>query len=255
MVSLPMPKPSYQVEKHSKFLAYVLGRKPDEFGLVPDSDGWVTVKELLQALHEEPGWRHIRMAHINEVLICLPYPSVQIEENRIRATDQSRLPVPGPPDELPKLLYLAIRSRAYPAALDKGLVPTPQRPYLVLAGDEAMAKRMGRRHDNHPTLLTVQVAEAISRGTTFNQYGLLFLANMIDSGAFTGPPLRKEKPGGPATADTAATSRSQTPGSYFPSFDMPDAAKSGPVSGKRRKEPQWQKSRRQARRHKAKLQK
>ena len=46
--------------KFSKFLVYILGRKPDEFGLVPDKDGFVKIKELLKAINEEDGWRHIR---------------------------------------------------------------------------------------------------------------------------------------------------------------------------------------------------
>jgi putative RNA 2'-phosphotransferase len=36
-------------------LSYVLGRRPDEFGLVPDADGFVRLKDLLKALHEALG--------------------------------------------------------------------------------------------------------------------------------------------------------------------------------------------------------
>jgi len=40
----------------AKMLAYVLGRRPDEFGLIPDAEGFVRIKDLLKALHEEEGW-------------------------------------------------------------------------------------------------------------------------------------------------------------------------------------------------------
>ena len=56
-------------EKLAKFLHYVLGRHPDEFGLVPDADGWVKIKELLNALSEESGWGYVRTSHLNEIML------------------------------------------------------------------------------------------------------------------------------------------------------------------------------------------
>lgn len=251
-----MSRPDHQVEKLSKLLTYVLGRRPDEFGLVPDEEGYVGIKELLQALHEEPGWRHIRAAHINEALITLSKPAACIEGNRIRACDRSLLPVPGWPEELPKLLYTAVRPRAYPVALDNGLAPAQNRRHLILAKDKAMALRIGQRYDNNPTLLTIQVAATIIRGTSFRQYGsLLFLADMIDAGAITGPALPKEKPAKPINVEATETRHSKTPGSYFPHFDTAHGDDARLIRNKRRKEPDWQKSRRQARRHKANLNK
>ena len=135
-----MSKSSHQVEKLAKFLAYAVGRRPDEFGLLADPQGFITIKELLQALHEEQGWRHIRQVHLNEVVATLANPPVQIEGNRIRATDRSGLPAVTDPGQIPKLLYLAIRQRAYPAALQKGLMPGAS-PWLVLSIDPNMALR------------------------------------------------------------------------------------------------------------------
>jgi putative RNA 2'-phosphotransferase len=252
---IPMTKPSMQVAKLAKFLSYVLGRRPDEFGIVPDAEGYVGIKALLQALHEEPGWRHIRMVHFNEVLMTLANPAIEIEGSRIRAIEKYLLPVASLPEKLPNLLYIAIRPRAYPAALDKGLSATPH-PHLILSKDAAMAMRMGRRHDNNPTLLTVQVAESINRGTCFRQYGqLLFLADMIYAGTFTGPALPKEKPDGAASSAATKAPHAKTPGSYYPDLDSAQAVKYHITPGIRRKEPEWQKSRRQARRHKADLNK
>ena len=37
----------------SRMLAYVLGHRPDEFGLLPDESGYVRLKDLLTALKEE----------------------------------------------------------------------------------------------------------------------------------------------------------------------------------------------------------
>ena len=37
-------------QKLAKFIAYILGHKPDEFGLVLEKDGFVKIKEFLKAL-------------------------------------------------------------------------------------------------------------------------------------------------------------------------------------------------------------
>ena len=73
-----------KVENLSRFLIYILGLRPYEFGLVPDMDGFVMHKELLQALHEEEGWRYVRESHINEVLMGKDRLLFHTEGNRIR---------------------------------------------------------------------------------------------------------------------------------------------------------------------------
>jgi putative RNA 2'-phosphotransferase len=246
-----MTKPSHHLDKFSKFLAYLLGRQPDEFGLVPDSDGFVRNKELLQALHEEQGWRHIRQAHLNEVSIVPENPVIEIDGPRVRALDTSRLPVAEEPGDLPKLLYIAIRQRAYAAVLDRGLSAPPGR-HLTLSTDKEMALRIGRRVDNHPTLLTVQVNDCVKHGTRFQKYGrLLFLADRVDPGTFSGPAPPKPKPDAAASRAVIDEPRVKAPGSYFPEFESPQPARHQPSGARRRKEPQWKKDRRQARRHKA----
>ena len=76
------------LNKFSKFLSYVLGHKPDEFGLLPDQEGYVKLKDLLKAVNEEEGWRHIRKTAIDELMITLPHPPVDIKGALIRARIQ-----------------------------------------------------------------------------------------------------------------------------------------------------------------------
>jgi putative RNA 2'-phosphotransferase len=248
-----MPKPSQHMDQLSKFLAYMLGRRPDEFGMVPDTNGYVRVKELLQALHEEQGWRHVRQAHLNEALVVPENPAFEIEGSRIRAVDRSRLPVAAPSEDLPKLLYIAIRSRAYPVALERGLAAMPGQ-HLILSTDMDMAMRMGRRLDNNPTLLTVQMQTSIKSGTCFQKYGrVLFLADTIHPGTFSGPALPKVKSVVSTSVIDTAAQQTKTPGSYFPEIDAPQSTRHRPYGSSRQKEPQWKKDRRQARKHKTNL--
>ena len=60
-------------------MTYILGHNPDEFGLVPDREGFITFKELLWAFHEEPGWSYVRQSSINEVLLSEDRTSFEVK--------------------------------------------------------------------------------------------------------------------------------------------------------------------------------
>ena len=50
--TIAMAKP-HPLKPLAKFLAYILGNRPDEFGLVPDPDGYVKIKALLKVLRHQ----------------------------------------------------------------------------------------------------------------------------------------------------------------------------------------------------------
>jgi RNA:NAD 2'-phosphotransferase (TPT1/KptA family) len=79
----------FKVDNLSRLLLYMLGHKPDEFGLVPDRDGFVTLKELLQAINEEPEWHYVRRSHINEVLMGKTRSLFHAEKKYIRVCCQA----------------------------------------------------------------------------------------------------------------------------------------------------------------------
>lgn len=203
-------------EKLARFLDYILGRRPDEFGLVPDGEGFVGIKDLLKVMQEEEGWRFVREGALNEVVVTLPEAPVEIAGKRIRAVRRELLPGPVSPEALPKLLYTAVRERAHAAVLEKGILPMGGLPHVVLSSDRAMAERIGSRIDPDPLIITVQVEWANQRGVRILQYGeMLFLAPSIPVGAFLAPPLPKEKPEIPLPRKLEeAPARPKTPGSF-----------------------------------------
>ena len=108
-----------KVENLSRFLVYVLGLRPDEFGLVPDVDGFVGYKELLQAIHEEEGWRYVRQSHVNEVLMGKDRQLFHTEGKRIRVLEKKwDLDLDTPAPSLPRILFIAVRKRAHPVGPD-----------------------------------------------------------------------------------------------------------------------------------------
>ena len=176
-----------------KLMSYILGRRPDEFGLVLNDHGFVLVKDLLKAISEEPSWGYVRKSHINEVLMTSGEKSFVLEDDKIRtACSDDGL---GPEEEIvpPKLLFHCVRRRAYPVVCQQGIIPLGH-PRVYLATTKELAQRMGKRRDPAPVLLTVQAKRAFEGGVRFAKQGkLIYITDNVPVGYFTGPPLPKEK--------------------------------------------------------------
>ena len=130
------------------------------------------------------------------------------------------------------------------------------RNHVVLASDEGLALRIGKRHDADPVLLTVNVDAAHERGCMFLKASpRLFLCRFVPEGTFRGPALPKEKKtkdpkDGPAKAATDTSQRSQTPGSYFPDLTEELTQKHLTKKQRRRDEVAWKSARRRKSRRK-----
>lgn len=200
----------------AKILTTMLARAPEEFSLVPDGEGFVTIKELLKALHEEEGFGYVNRSHLNEIILSVPDAPIEILENRIRARDRSRLPAPEPAAEPPGVLFAAVRRRAHAFVLEHGL-SAPVETGIVLVPQREAAEKIGRRIDPQPVIVTVHVAACKRHGVEFHRAGEgLFLAQSIPPGCFSAPPLPKEqpKPDRGATATEAETPPPQPAGSF-----------------------------------------
>ncbi len=173
-------------------MLYILARRPDEFGLLPDKDGFIKYKELLRAIHEEKGWTHVRQSHIKEVLLGKDRALFQPEDNRIRVCERKwDLDLDSPARGLPVILYIAVRKKAHPVVMEKGL-HSSEGSYLVLSSDDKMALRMGRRRDQKPVLLEVMAAMAEKHGVIFYSFGDLFVSPQIPARFIKGPPVSRD---------------------------------------------------------------
>lgn len=206
----------------AKFFNYVLGRRPDEFGLVTDREGFVKIKDLIKATNEEEGLKYVRRSHINDIMVTLPDHGLEVADNMIRAQNRELLPKQSFALDPPKLLYTCVRKKAYPHVLEKGIRPTGF-SRIILSSSPNMAERMGRRSDHAAVLLTVQVSQAEDKGVVFFQAGeSIFMAEHIPSGCFSGPPLPKELPDA-RKADKPKAEPTQTmAGSFLLDLDKKD---------------------------------
>lgn len=177
----------------AKLIDYMLGRNPYEFGLAPDADGFVKMKELIKAVNEEDHFKHIRKAHIDELLITLSEPVVEIRDFLIRAVKRDNLPPVVIPKILPKILYTAVKETAYTSVIENGIRPSTS-DRVILANDKELILRIGKRQGRNPVILHVNVDQAEKLGVLFTQCGeAIFLAKTIPKGCFSGPPAGKLK--------------------------------------------------------------
>lgn len=240
-----MARRRYQikVDDLGRLLVYMLGHKPAEFGLVPSPEGFVPLKELLKAIHEEPGRRHVHRSHINEVLLGKDRFLFEVDGNRIRAVDrkwEQDFESPGP-SSLPKILFTAVRRRAQPAAMEKGL-KSPAGRYLILSPDEETASKIGKRRDPQPVLLRVEAEKAGKEGVFIHPFDTLFLCEEIPPRYIHGPPVSKETLAAPV--ETAY--KPETPGT----FPLDSARDPDPYRRARgRKQKGWKEAARKTRRN------
>jgi putative RNA 2'-phosphotransferase len=176
----------------SRLVNYALTRAPDEFGLAPDAEGFVSLKEFLKALHEEEGLGFVRRSHLEEAARRDGEAAFELTDTAIRSTAGVR-PIEYPVAEPPKLLYAGLRRRTWPVVFRNGLSPGGQRTWVVLAVDRDMALRLGRRLDPEPVLITVQAAAAAEMGYVLRRVGeRLWVTDYLPAEVLSGPPIREE---------------------------------------------------------------
>lgn len=244
-----------RTEQLARFLAYVLGRRPDEFGLVTDGEGFVPTGDLLKVAHEE-GWPRIRRSHLETLNYHVGREVLDFRAHRVRAADRSRLAeAHRTASACPKVLYAPIRRRAYEAVAQHGLRPQGHTGRVVLFGDRELAEKIGRRRDSAPVLVTVNVANLKALGYAVQPFaGAIFLTDAA-------PPECCRLPRAPQAAPQRQPEREtppqapKTPGSFFldpAAIDKDDA--SNPRHAKqgkhRARSKDWKRQRQKARRWK-----
>jgi putative RNA 2'-phosphotransferase len=240
-------------EQLAKLTAYILERHPEEFGLILNPDGFVSIKELLKVVHEESGYGYVRRSHLNEIQISIP-ASLEIRDDRIRAINRENLASPSPADHPPKILFTCIRRKAHAVVIDKGIYPQGA-DHVVLSSDRNMAERIGRRKDSQPIVLEVHTVKSYQQGVRFYQSGdSLFLADFIPPDCFSAPPLPKEKHENEKPAKVSRRNKPEreedfTPGTFYMDISPEKKSKKTGAKPKSRKAP-WKKDRKKLRKEK-----
>jgi len=245
-------KPEKQCEQLSRFLQYLLGRSPDEFGLYLDHEGWCKIKHVLQILSEEEGWKHIRQGNIREIFILIQNHGLEMDHDRIRCSDRSQLPKNEMATNLPKLLYTCVRQRAHAHVFKKGISPLGNKKYVIMTADKQLAERIGRRIDQKPVTLSIHTNNHIESGGQIEKFGeALFVTEYVLPESFYGPPVpedrnKNKKEHKKKDVKETTIKPHETYGSFFPQLD--NIREKENRKNRSKKEISWKKERRQKKR-------
>ncbi len=171
-------------ERLTKLLRYILAYRPDEFGLIPDDEGFVKIKDLHLAISETDGFRGVRRREIETLLEVFAREDFEYrrEEGLVRAREVFFEP-PLYEESPPRLLYLPVKPRAWIQVSEKGWEqprPALMTPELELA--ERLARRRGA------LLVEVDTVRARNSGAVFLRFiEKLYLTSWLPPEALRGP--------------------------------------------------------------------
>lgn len=159
--------------KLSKFLALLLRHQPERFALELDEEGWASLSEVMEIVQGLPNFRWANYGDVKHIVAEGSGDGkrrFEIEEGHIRARYGHTLgqPIRYEACTPPPLLYHGTSPDALGSIRREGLRPM-ERQYVHLSPDRETATRVGARHTEHPTIITIHAAEAHAQGITFHK--------------------------------------------------------------------------------------
>ncbi len=179
-----------ELKRLEKILFAMLGRQPDAFGIVLDEGGWVSIKELHQALMKETGFSHITERGLTQLFSLYRPEKFEWQENRVRVRPELQSPDLTKYKEAtpPELLYVSIRPKAHAHVIARGL--QTNKKWIVLSTEKEMALRIGRRRSRDPVIAEVMALKSSKAGVVFRGAGkVLYLVEGLDPQWMNIPPL------------------------------------------------------------------
>lgn len=153
----------------SKTISHALRHKPEEYGLVLDSEGWVALDDLLTALQMRFGARRaVSRADIETIMAESEKQRFEVRDGRIRAFYGHSIAekIEKQPVIPPAVLYHGTTQEAATAILHSGL-KSMKRQYVHLSTDEKTARIVGLRRTHKPVILRIAALDAHRQGTKF----------------------------------------------------------------------------------------
>ncbi|MDE6887891.1 MAG: RNA 2'-phosphotransferase [Eubacterium sp.] len=165
----------------SKEISYALRHAPWEYELEMDEEGWVPVKQLLDALHKDKKWKQIFEQDLSVMIERSEKKRHEMRDGKIRAFYGHSIPMRIAKEEKtpPEKLYHGTAGRFLTSIKENGLLPQG-RQYVHLSQDMETAYCVGKRHDSNPCILLVDAAQAWNDGIRF-YYGneKVWLADVV----------------------------------------------------------------------------
>ncbi|AAT60143.1 RNA 2'-phosphotransferase [Bacillus cereus] len=152
----------------SKEVSYALRHAQWKYELELDENGWVSVEQLLHALHQSIEWRDVKIEDLKIMIEKSEKKRHELKENKIRALYGHSIPMKIVKEEgvPPEFLYHGTSPRFLNSIESNGLSPM-SRQYVHLSEDIITAELVGKRKDKHPIILEVNTGKAREEGVKF----------------------------------------------------------------------------------------
>lgn len=171
------------LEKLSREISYALRHAPWEYELEMDEEGWVSIEQLLDALHRKNEWNYVTQEHLQQMIDASEKKRHEIVGGRIRALYGHSIPmkIAKIKSMPPEILYHGTARRFMESIKESGLSPQ-SRQYVHLSQDIETARNVGQRHDDKPCILVIDALKAWNDGIAF-YYGneKVWLADSVPS--------------------------------------------------------------------------
>jgi len=171
---------SNRFESLSRFLSYILRHAPQEFGLVLDQSGFVSLDALLAVMNAESRWRWVRKEDLLNLTASSPRKRFEIKDGRIRALyGHTALQRIGHEPVIPPEYLFHGTARRFSGSIEHlGLLPA-RRAFVHLSQSVDDALRVGRRRDSNPVVYRVLALMAHNEGIRFFNAGDAYLSRFI----------------------------------------------------------------------------
>lgn len=171
-----------ELEQIGRTMAGVLRHFPEKFGLEMDDQGFVDLRQFVNALKNQSRRNHwIRPHHIIAIIETDPKGRYQVSNNLIRATygHSIELDLKLPTGNVPDKLYYPTTEEEADIVLETGLKPS-DRKMVHLSKTYADAMNAGKVRTERPVILEIDAKAAIASGLVIGQAGrTVFLAPEI----------------------------------------------------------------------------
>ena len=185
-----------ELEQIGRTMAGALRHFPEKFELTMDSQGFVPMRDFVNALKKQRDrWHWVRPHHVIAIIETDPKGRYQVSNDLIRATYGHSIPLELnlPTDHIPETLYYPTSKEETDIVLETGLKPS-DRKMVHLSKTYQDAMNAGKVRVEDPVILEVNAKRAVDEGVVIQRAGrTVFLVQDISSQYLKRAPTPEEQ--------------------------------------------------------------
>ncbi|MCX6652676.1 MAG: RNA 2'-phosphotransferase [Methanomassiliicoccales archaeon] len=185
-----------ELEQIGRTMAGALRHFPEKFELTMDSQGFVPMRDFVNALKKQRDrWHWVRPHHVIAIIETDPKGRYQVSNDLIRATygHTISLELNLPTDHIPETLYYPTSKEETDIILETGLKPS-DRKMVHLSKTYQDAMNAGKVRVEDPVILEVDAKRAVDEGIVIQRAGrTVFLVQDISSQYLKRAPTPEEQ--------------------------------------------------------------